>query len=304
MLRDKSICRRRALAVAATVVGHDTLEEEDEEETEPKLTDTESAERWRLAALGIMLCLFHLMATNPLPENMVFKGPVNWPYHHMRLTVFFGFGFPFLLQCYGGTSLRLQPLVFMVTMWLGIQCILLAITGLWLQFGLALALIVAVMALALPLRSGLCVKDFCRGAYQHLFDPAAKLRVKVYTCIFSVFPFGLSGPVFLDWEEVQTWVRWHPYNVHAELLWRGTFATFAVALFLTAANPKVNNSIVAFFAAHGVCHSVSMFIDNRIFPRDGNDNVEHLLEISIFMVIGVFHIFVGRAVWYLPSGAE
>lgn len=39
--------------------------------------------------------------------------------------------------------------------------------------------------------------------------------------------------------QVQRWVRWHPYNLDAELLWRGTFATFALALFFTAANPKV-----------------------------------------------------------------
>jgi hypothetical protein len=61
---------------------------------------------------------------------------------------------------------------------------------------------------------------------------------------------------------------------------------------------QVNNSIVAFFAAHCVCHSVSMFIDNQLLPTDGNDNVEHLLEISIFMAIGLFHFFVGRVVWY------
>lgn len=60
----------------------------------------------------------------------------------------------------------------------------------------------------------------------------------------------------------------------------------------------MNNSIVAFFAAHGVCHSVSMFIDDRVFPMDGNDNVEHLLEISLFMILGLIHTFVGRAVWF------
>ena len=41
-----------------------------------------------------------------------------------------------------------------------------------------------------------------------------------------------------------------------------------------------------------------MFIDNRLLPTDGNDNVEHLLVISIFMAIGLFHFFVGRVVWY------
>ncbi|CAK9079425.1 Lon protease homolog [Durusdinium trenchii] len=167
----------------------------------------------------------------------------------------------------------------MAIMWLTIQSVLLAITGLWLQLGLALALIVVVLVLAWPLRS-LAWIDFCKGAYRHLTDPVMKLRVKIYTIVFSLLPFGLIMPIFGPWERVQKWVRWHPYNLDAELLWRGTFATFALAFFLTAANPKVNNSIVAFFAAHGVCHSVSMFIDNRIFPMDGNDNVEHILEIS------------------------
>lgn len=54
---------------------------------------------------------------------------MNRPYHRMRLTVFFGFGFPFLLQWHGRTSLRLQPVLFMVIMWLLIQSVLLAITG-------------------------------------------------------------------------------------------------------------------------------------------------------------------------------
>lgn len=189
----------------------------------------------------------------------------------------------------------------MAIMWLTIQSVLLAITGLWLQLGLALALIVVVLVLAWPLRS-LAWIDFCKGAYRHLTDPVMKLRVKIYTIVFSLLPFGLIMPIFGPWERVQKWVRWHPYNLDAELLWRGTFATFALAFFLTAANPKVNNSIVAFFAAHGVCHSVSMFIDNRIFPMDGNDNVEHILEISVFLVIGLFHLFVGHIVWYLHEG--
>eukprot|EP00913_Durusdinium_trenchii_P012838 g12054.t1 len=173
------------------------------------------------------------------------------------------------------------PLLLMAIMWLTIQSVLLAITGLWLQLGLALALIVVVLVLAWPLRS-LAWIDFCKGAYRHLTDPVMKLRVKIYTIVFSLLPFGLIMPIFGPWERVQKWVRWHPYNLDAELLWRGTFATFALAFFLTAANPKVNNSIVAFFAAHGVCHSVSMFIDNRIFPMDGNDN-EHSSEDSAFI---------------------
>ena len=47
-----------------------------------------------------------------------------------------------------------------------------------------------------------------------------------------LFPIRQTG-------QVQRWVRWHPYNLDAELLWRGTFATFALALFFTAANPRV-----------------------------------------------------------------
>lgn len=287
------------MASAYTVVGKDAPKDvEMESGLESSTSGDEDEGLWRLAALGIVLCLFHLMATYPLPEKLVLKDPVNHPYHHMRLTVFFGFGFPFLLQWLGNTSLTLQPLLLMVIFFLSIQSVLLAITGLWLQMGLALALLVAVLGLAWPYGSSFgWLKDFFQGAYQHLFE-ATKLRLKIYTFIFSGFPFFLLMPIFGSWEQAQRWVRWHPYNLDAELLWRGTFATFALALFFTAANPKVNNSIVAFFAAHCVCHSVSMFIDNRLLPADGNDNVEHLLEISIFMAIGLFHFFVGRVVWY------
>eukprot|EP00435_Cladocopium_sp_Y103_P037908 s1893_g10.t1 len=275
------------MASAYTVVGKDAPKDvEVESGLESSTSGDEDEGLWRLAALGIVL-------------KLVLKDPVNHPYHHMRLTVFFGFGFPFLLQWLGKTSLTLQPLLLMVILFLAIQSVLLAVTGLWLQMGLALALLVAVLGLAWPYGFSFgWLKDFYQGAYQHLFDPATKFRLKIYTFIFSGFPFFLLMPIFGTWEQVQRWVRWHPYNLDAELLWRGTFATFALALFFTAANPKVNNSIVAFFAAHGVCHSVSMFIDNRLLPTDGNDNVEHLLEISIFMAIGLFHFFVGREVWY------
>lgn len=281
------------------VVGKD-VHVKDVEEPETSSSDEESDGDWRLAGLGIVLCLFHLMATYPLPDALVFKEPVNHPYHHMRLTVFFGFGFPFLLQFYSNCSLHLQPLVFMVAFWLVIQSILLGITGLYLQMTLALGLLAAVLVLTWPLHSAQWVRDFTTGAYQHMKDPTTKLRLKIYTVIFSIFPWGLVMPIFGPWdrEKVELWYRWHPYNVDTELLWRGTFATFMVAFLVTAANPISNNSIVAFFAAHGVCHSISMFIDNRLVPADGNDNLEHLLEISIFMAIGLFHYFVGRVVWY------
>eukprot|EP00439_Symbiodinium_sp_Y106_P052939 s1021_g7.t1 len=264
-----------------------------------KLTDDLPEDsRWRLVALGMSLCLFHILATYPLPDELVFIAPVNRPYHHMRLTVFFAFGIPFLQQVQQGYSSRmrlcLQPLLCMLIFWLTVQSILLAIIGLWLQLSLAMALLLAVVILAWPLRSTAWLWDFASGAYRHLWDPDAALRVKIYTVVFSIFPFGLLMPIFAAWDPVELWVRWRPYNIQAELLWRGTFATFALAFFLAAANPKVNNSIVAFFAAHGICHSISMFVDNRIFPADGNDNLEHLLEISIFMVLGLTHCFVGR----------
>ncbi|CAE7600035.1 unnamed protein product, partial [Symbiodinium sp. KB8] len=251
--------------------------------------------RWRLVALGMSLCLFHLLATYPLPDDLVFTVPVNRPYHHMRLTVFFGFGIPFLMQGHGKTRLRLQPLLAMLIFWLTLQSILLVIIGMWLQLGLAIALLLAVVVLAWPvLRSTEWIWDFGRGAYQHLRDSNTAIPVKIYTLIFSLFPFGLLMPIFGPWERVQLWVRWRPYNVEAELLWRGTFATFFLSFFFTAANPKVNNAIVAFFAAHGICHSISMFFDNRITPTYGNENAEHLLEISLFMVLGLGHCLVGR----------
>ncbi|CAE7904878.1 unnamed protein product [Symbiodinium microadriaticum] len=140
--------------------------------------------------------------------------------------------------------------------------------------------------------------DFASGAYRHLWDPDVALCVKIYTVVFSIFPFGLVMPIFGPWDSVELWVRWRPYNIQAELLWRGTFATFFLAFFLAAANPKVCNSIVAFFAWHGICHSISMFVDNRILPADGNDNLEHLLEISVFMVLGLTNCLVGTKVWF------
>ena len=108
--------------------------------------------------------------------------------------------------------------------------------GLWLQLGLALALLSAVIALAWPLRSLDWARDYVHTAYGHLGQGPCGL--KIYTVVFSLLPFGFIMPIFGPWERVQLWVRWHPYNLDAELLWRGTFATFACALFLTAANPK------------------------------------------------------------------
>eukprot|EP00439_Symbiodinium_sp_Y106_P022722 s125_g2.t2 len=281
-----------ALLVAmATAIGHGDKDIEYGPERADGLKVPEvfpEGSRWRLVALGISLCLFHLVATYPLPDDLVFTVPVNRPYHHMRLTVFFGFGIPFLTQGHGKTRLRLQPLLTMLIFWLTLQSILLVSIGMWLQLGLAIALLIAVIVLAWPiLRSTDWIWDFGRGAYRHLRDSNTAIPVKIYTVIFSLFPFGLIMPIFGPWERVQLWVRWRPYNVEAELLWRGTFATFFLSFFFTAANPKVNNAIVAFFAAHGICHSISMFFDNRITPTYGNENVEHLLEISLFMVLGL-----------------
>lgn len=245
------------------------------------------------------LCLFHLLATYPLPDELVFIAPVNRPYHHMRLTVFFGFGVPFLMQGYSSRiRLCLQPLLCMLIFWLAVQSILLATISLWLQLSFAVALLLAVLILAWPLRSMAWLWDFASGAYRHLWDPDVALRVKIYTVVFSIFPFGLVMPILGPCDSVELWVRWRPYNIQAELLWRGTFATFFLAFFLAAANPKVCNSIVAFFAWHGICHSISMFVDNRILPADGNDNLEHLLEISVFMVLGLTNCFVGTKVWF------
>ena len=67
---------------------------------------------------------------------------------------------------------------------------------------LALALFVAVVGLAWTYGSRFgWLMDFFKGSYQQLFE-ATKLRLKIYTVIFSGFPFFLLMPIFGPWEQV------------------------------------------------------------------------------------------------------
>mmetsp|Transcript_33599 Transcript_33599/g.78794 ORF Transcript_33599/g.78794 Transcript_33599/m.78794 type:complete len:106 (-) Transcript_33599:226-543(-) len=85
---------------------------------------------------------------------------------------------------------------------------------------------------------------------------------------------------------VQKFVRWHPYNVDEEMIWRGNFFCFAVALLFIGLSPKRHASVLVFFAFHFPAHSLVMLIDN-LRNLDGNGNPEHAGEVIIFMLGGI-----------------
>jgi hypothetical protein len=112
--------------------------------------------------------------------------------------------------------------------------------------------------------------------------------------VLTIFAIGLLAvPAFLPWDgPPEPFIRWHAYSVDGELLWRGTFVSFAVGN-LTAAvlqDPAgLGASYTLFFIFQCILHATVMLVDNRVAAvADGpNGNPEHIWsEIPGFYFIG------------------
>jgi hypothetical protein len=112
--------------------------------------------------------------------------------------------------------------------------------------------------------------------------------------VLTVFAIGLLAvPAFLPWSgPPEPFIRWHEYSPAGELLWRGTFVSFAIGN-LTAAvlqDPAgLGASYTVFFILQCVLHATVMLVDNRVAAAAGgpNGNPHHAWsEIPGFYFIG------------------
>ncbi len=73
-------------------------------------------------------------------------------------------------------------------------------------------------------------------------------------------------PVFQSWAgPPEAFVRWHPYNQNAELVWRGIFACYAFMMIWTAThNPGKNLAFSLYLGISGGLHSTAMLIMNLV----------------------------------------
>ena len=96
----------------------------------------------------------------------------------------------------------------------------------------------------------------------------------VFASLFIAFPVlqSWSGPPEL-------FVRWHPFSVPAELIWRGVFFSFAFGMLLTAFDPSGRHSLfIVALVLSGYLHAAEMAADNLFSAHMGhrNGNHEHL----------------------------
>ena len=92
----------------------------------------------------------------------------------------------------------------------------------------------------------------------------------------------LTFPVFQSWAgPPEQFVRWHPYSPRGELVFRGTFGTFAVGHLLALPDPAGARGApyVAWFALQALLHASAMLAMSRAASARGGDanaNAEHL----------------------------
>ncbi len=120
----------------------------------------------------------------------------------------------------------------------------------------------------------------------------------------SFFAIGfIIFPVFQSWAgPPEPFVRWYPFNLDIELVWRGIFATYALLMLYTAFYGPTENNIgfVVYIGISGMFHSTVMLVMNLVEARNGNlnGNMEHLYgDIAGWYLVGLFSLIVCVASW-------
>ncbi len=92
-----------------------------------------------------------------------------------------------------------------------------------------------------------------------------------FATLFVLFPVlqSWSGPPEL-------FVRWHPFSLAAELIWRGLFLSFAFGMFVAAFDPSGRHSLfLVALVLSGYLHSAEMTVDNLSSARLSHTNGNH-----------------------------
>jgi hypothetical protein len=115
--------------------------------------------------------------------------------------------------------------------------------------------------------------------------------------IASLLLAGL-GLVFIAFPVTQPWtgpvepfVRWHPFSPQIENIWRGIFASFALAMIVAATGPgDRHRSFSLALGSSGILHGLVMAVDNLWSMKSGgpNGNIEHLYgDVAGWALIGL-----------------
>jgi len=124
------------------------------------------------------------------------------------------------------------------------------------------------------------VQGCCVAARSPCAASAANNALRVALLLIAVG--FLTFPVFQSWAgPPEPFVRWHPYSPRGELVFRGTFGTFAVGHLLALPDPAGARGApyVALFALQALLHASAMLAMSRAASARGGDanaNAEHL----------------------------
>eukprot|EP00808_Paulinella_micropora_P005522 g24523.t1 len=240
---------------------------------------------FRMNAFGVMSLM-----TIALPQDYRLPSPPNRSYYHMTLTVYAAFGAAELFTYYVLYMVpELEvPLVFFEVLFLTLHAVGWAWVMVYLRGALCLVVIGFVLGLALLTLTQDTQHWLELAGWPH--EPARSRALYPLCAVCLILPLGLlAGPITQDWSDpnIEPYVRWHPYSVDHELIWRLTFLAFALAFAVIANMPLSSVALCVFFGAHCVMHGLVMLIDNAI-NLDGNGNPEHRVEITVFLLLGVF----------------
>jgi hypothetical protein len=220
------------------------------------------------------------------PSAWLHAPPTNLAYYHMMLTVYFSFATTNLVTKFL-ENLSTSSLYLLEILFTALHTILWAAIGMWHQsvlWGTITILLFVISFKHLPGNSA----NFTMSINPFLM---AGWRLRLLSIFYGLLGlFVLAGPVLADWTPVQEFIRWHPYNIDTELIWRGIFLSFIGGLFYAATNLKRHLFIVIFFICHGAMHGLVMLIDNRL-GLDGNGDSRHFIEIGAFLFVSLLSLF-------------
>ena len=126
----------------------------------------------------------------------------------------------------------------------------------------------------------------------------------IYSVFIGLFAIGfIAFPVAQPWDNPARYIRWHPYSVRAEVIWRGNFFVYAMHMLLTSLVGPRKCAIwpfVLFFGVSCALHGLVMMGMNvgEHLSSGLNGNLEHLYtEVVFFCLIGILSIGMGISGW-------
>lgn len=112
------------------------------------------------------------------------------------------------------------------------------------------------------------------------FSPRTILIWTMSAFLVAFATLFILFPVLQPWSDPpEPFVRWHPFALTAELIWRGVFLSFVSSMLLTAFDPGGRRRpFIVLLVLSGSLHAGEMVVDNLLSARmrGTNGNLEHL----------------------------